>query len=1052
MPKTPYFNRSVNERISSSVIDALPTVITQSTSCFYILISSKGNILYANPHFANAIALKNQEVVNFLTLVDNYSLTAAAGFLARIYELPSQIHSTILHLAYNAKNIGATKWDFSIVTKGTNQYIEGLGTILNNDAGQSSKASIDKLLLINERYNFAGSATFEAIWDWNIATNQLYWNDGYTALFGHLINGEPTLETWKNLIHPDDSERVLANLTHALENNLGNWMEEYRFKRVDNTYAFVIDRGIIVRNDAGKAIRIVGAIEDITVRKINEQQLQKITLQLLKQQKERELTVSILQSLTEKASLTDALNDILKQLLVFLQFEIGEVWLTNYDKKRLELKNKCYTSPGVKIFYQLHGNITYKIKEEGLLGHQWNDNKIIFIDDLASYKSFIRKKGALQAGLTKSMGVPILFNNELIAVFTFFGRHPFLEKERITQFFEGISLQLGIGIQRKKTEEELRNFFDLSPDILTIIGFDGNFKKINKAFTHLLGYDTENISEINFFKLLGKDELLNIQPVFTELLKGNAQQFESCFVAKNLQMKWLSWSAVSIIENELIYATAKDVTEKRELDNRLTRILDNISDGFFTIDATGKILYWNRQAERLLGLPAAEVIGQKITDVFDLTVSNVFKIRYAESLQNGTYIQSEDFLQHYQKWFDINAFPYDGTFSVFFRDITERKRTEELLIISSERYEVLAKATKDAIYDWNLVNNEVTWNEGVKSIFQYNDVSITDDKVWWSEKLHPNDSQRVKNLIMQHLKSGNTQWEAEYQFRCADGTFKYVYDRGFTIYDNGGKALRMIGSLQDLSEQKRNEILLKELNNSLQKRAAQLAISNAELESFAYVASHDLQEPLRMVSSFLQLIEKKYKHQFDHKAFEYIRFAVDGAERMKGLILDLLEYSRVNKQKEEKANVDLNEVLQQLQLTYIEQLSVYEGSLLINNMPKVRGNRLQLLQLFQNLISNAIKYASVSRKLFVEIKAVELPHEYRFSVADNGIGIDSRFYQKIFVIFQRLHNKNEYSGTGIGLAICKKIVEVQGGRIWIDSTPNVGSTFYFTIPKFNEPR
>jgi len=206
-----------------------------------------------------------------------------------------------------------------------------------------------------------------------------------------------------------------------------------------------------------------------------------------------------------------------------------------------------------------------------------------------------------------------------------------------------------------------------------------------------------------------------------------------------------------------------------------------------------------------------------------------------------------------------------------------------------------------------------------------------------------------------------------------------------------------------------------------------------------------------MVSSFLQLIEKKYKHQFDHKAFEYIRFAVDGAERMKGLILDLLEYSRVNKQKEEKATVDLNEVLQQLQLTYIEQLSVYEGSLLINNMPKVRGNRLQLLQLFQNLISNAIKYASVSRKLFVEIKAVELPHEYRFSVADNGIGIDFRFYQKIFVIFQRLHNKNEYSGTGIGLAICKKIVEVHGGRIWVDSTPNVGSTFYFTIPKFNEP-
>jgi light-regulated signal transduction histidine kinase (bacteriophytochrome) len=256
----------------------------------------------------------------------------------------------------------------------------------------------------------------------------------------------------------------------------------------------------------------------------------------------------------------------------------------------------------------------------------------------------------------------------------------------------------------------------------------------------------------------------------------------------------------------------------------------------------------------------------------------------------------------------------------------------------------------------------------------------------------------------------------------------------------------MIGAMQDLTERKSNELVLQQLNNSLQKRASELAESNAELERFAYVASHDLQEPLRMVTSFLQLLEKRYKDKLDQKAHEYIEFAVDGAERMKQLILDLLEYSRVNTSANEQEEVDLNVIVKDLKLTYSNTLKANGGTIVSNDLPVIKGSKTQILQVFQNLIGNAIKYKS-DEKPVIDISWKDNNAFYEFAIADNGIGINPRFFNKIFILFQRLHNREQYSGTGIGLAICKKIIEKHGGKIWVESESGKGSTFYFTLPK-----
>jgi PAS domain S-box-containing protein len=266
----------------------------------------------------------------------------------------------------------------------------------------------------------------------------------------------------------------------------------------------------------------------------------------------------------------------------------------------------------------------------------------------------------------------------------------------------------------------------------------------------------------------------------------------------------------------------------------------------------------------------------------------------------------------------------------------------------------------------------------------------------------------------------------------------------------GGRKARMV-VVNDITDRKRYEGKLQRLNADLARRASELAASNAELERFAYIASHDLQEPLRMVSSFLQLLQKKYSGQLDAKADQYIHYAVDGAERMKALIMDLLEYSRVGMGEEGFGWVETAAVMGEVGETFREKIVAARARVEIGIMPRVWGDKVQLTQLFQNLVSNALKYHSdeppVIRIVAVEEGdvAAERPSHWRFSVEDNGIGIDPLFFDKIFIIFQRLHNKTDYSGTGIGLAICKKIVERHGGRIWVESGRQQGSTFFFTI-------
>ena len=271
-----------------------------------------------------------------------------------------------------------------------------------------------------------------------------------------------------------------------------------------------------------------------------------------------------------------------------------------------------------------------------------------------------------------------------------------------------------------------------------------------------------------------------------------------------------------------------------------------------------------------------------------------------------------------------------------------------------------------------------------------------------------------------------------------DGQVKWVRERAELEFDKDGTLKGGFGTTQDITE-------MKQVEKDLQTLMEELKRSNSDLEQFAYAASHDLQEPLRVVAGFVSLLEKKYKEKLDDKAHEYIEYAVDGVKRMQVLIKDLLAYSQVGTKgktfKPTICSVALEQAIYNLHAA-IEESGV---EITYDTLPTVLADTSQFSRLFQNLIGNAIKFRGEDR-MKIHIAAEQKGSEWVFSVRDNGIGIDPKFFGRIFVVFQRLHTREEYEGTGIGLAICKKIVERHGGHIWVESEQGKGTTFYFTMP------
>jgi PAS domain S-box-containing protein len=379
--------------------------------------------------------------------------------------------------------------------------------------------------------------------------------------------------------------------------------------------------------------------------------------------------------------------------------------------------------------------------------------------------------------------------------------------------------------------------------------------------------------------------------------------------------------------------------------------------------------------------------------------------------------------------FDTNGNP--EYYYSFITDITERKEIESALKISEKSLADAQHLAHIGSWVWHLSTGNITWSNELFHIYGVDPKTFTPTLDTFGNYMHPDDEDYVNQHVDQLLSEGKPN---NFDFRIVldDGSIRVLNTLAEVAeFDENGKPSTIIGINQDITERKEIEI---KLNENIKK----LAQSNKELEQFAYITSHDLREPLRMITSFLQLLEKRYKDQLDQDANEFIGFAVDGAKRLDAMTNDLLQYSRITSEKREVTFVNFEHVLQHV-LTNLK-IQIEENNAVITHdpLPTILGDEKLKVQLLQNLISNSIKYRIPQETPKIHISAKKEKNQYIFSIKDNGIGMSAEHLKKIFTIFKRLHTKEEYEGTGIGLAIAQKIVHQHAGEIWAESEPGKG--------------
>lgn len=487
-----------------------------------------------------------------------------------------------------------------------------------------------------------------------------------------------------------------------------------------------------------------------------------------------------------------------------------------------------------------------------------------------------------------------------------------------------------------------------------------------------------------------------------------------------MQHEWCADGIEPFINHELIshlpFDQANEVLEQLLKGNTTSVLIDNLEDGEF------------KDLSRLQG------------------IKSMLLVPIFENRSFWGFIGIDD-CRDKRIWTE-SEITFLNTISLNISAAIESQNSKTELLLSNERFERVSQATNDAIWEFEIGKSQLLWNDGYWKLFGHKPSDSHATVENWESLIHPDDKERIIRSMNAHIETNESAvWVGEYRFKRADGSWAYIYDRGSVIRNEQGAPLRMVGAMQDISSRKEYEESLKKLNLELQDTVRELEMSNTDLEQFAFVASHDLQEPLRMITSFLTQLERKYEHVLDEKGKKYIYFATDGAKRMRQIILDLLDFSRVGRIDSEKTMTDMNKVVSDV-LTMNHRLIIDKGAIIKSDqLPIINASKTLMTQVLQNLISNAVKYQMTGNTPRVQISCKDIEEHWQFSISDNGIGINPEYKDKIFNIFQRLHGKDEYSGTGVGLAVTKKAVEYHQGKIWVEENPTGGSIFHFTIKK-----
>ena len=648
----------------------------------------------------------------------------------------------------------------------------------------------------------------------------------------------------------------------------------------------------------------------------------------------------------------------------------------------------------------------------------------------------------------------------------------------------------------RESEERFRLLYENSPLPYQSLDGNGHFIEVNQAFLDALGYTKEEIIGHSFSDIMAPECAYTFKKRFKRFNElGYIRKSEFTLLHKD------NTQIIILVDGNIEYAldgTFKqthcvwiDITDRKlwekaliESEDRYRFLYEYNPSMYFTVDCEAIVLSLNQFGAEQLGFTVHELVGQSILKVFHEEDKEAATLNIKRCVSNlGRLFHWE--LRKVRKdgsilWVKETARAVKGTDGritvlIVCEDITELKELENVLRETHDNLELKVQERTKELSKCNIrLEGDIDEIKRIEGALRESEekfralaenspdiISRLDKELRYKYINHGSNTLGLSsaNLIgkklediaplngiikiwvgsaIKVLKTGEIQ-EMEFEFPSIHG-LKFFHSYIVPEYNNGEIESLIVVS-HDITQRK-------QLEEELKETVKELRHSNDELQQFAYVASHDLQEPLRTITSFTQLIERRYKNRLDSDADEFIEYIVDAAKRMQTLIKDLLNYSRVATGEKEFELIDTEELIKSALNNLNTAICENNAEITCENLPKIMVDKRQMIQLFQNLIGNAIKFRKPECPPKIHIKAHKdkNKNEYIFSVADNGIGMEPQYAERIFTIFQRLHTKEEYEGTGIGLAISKKVVELHSGRIWVKSKLGKGSTFYFMIP------
>jgi PAS domain S-box-containing protein len=619
----------------------------------------------------------------------------------------------------------------------------------------------------------------------------------------------------------------------------------------------------------------------------------------------------------------------------------------------------------------------------------------------------------------------------------------------------------------EKNEQKLKETSDLLETILgntssMIACLDSNFNfiKVNEAYARADGRTADFYPGKNHFELFPNEEN-------EAIFRNTAQTGEPYFAYakpfeyeynKERGVSYWDWSLCPVKDGNTISGfvlTLIDVTERikavqkvEESQKRLDSIISSAMDAIISIDHSHNIILFNDTAERIFLYNRQEIMGEHIS----ILIPHEFRPNHDNYIKdfalNGTAVfKKDESKNHFALKKDGTLFPFESSvsqtvingekiFTIIIRDITDRKKSEEVLKLNEARFRYALENLPFSFTIYDADGRYQYMNAHARQILRKEPDQIIGRKD--NELFSPEITDKYVPLLEKCIKTKKPQTS---EFRITLLNRKMQLIATFIPILENEKIYQILGVFFNVTKQR-------EAEESLNRLVEDLNRSNKELEQFAYIASHDLQEPLRMILWYTGFLSKKYKGQLDPKADEFINFITSAASRMSSLIRDLLSYGRINAVNKPFVFFECSDIIKDVIAIMRPQIEENNAVITYDNLPRIKGDPTLFRQLWQNLISNSIKFRS-NLPPEITIGCEEKKNKWIFHIKDNGIGIETEFNEKVFEIFQQLHERDRYPGTGIGLAICRKIVERHGGKIWVESEQNSGAAFYFSIMKYS---